>query len=180
MSLLTSLNNLPLGNIFQGIQSYYEMSNGFELQAKAAEMSALGYRQQGAQSKQIAEYNIELDRQDLSNQLDVLSRQLSSTLGVQKGQMAASGIDVSSQSFLSITNQTLDAAIRQVNDMKASQKLLAQNRLFQAEVERVNAENLARAAEYQGELAKYRQSQARGSLFQSFGSLASSLFGGIF
>lgn len=156
------------------------MNQGFDLQRQASEMSALGFRQQGAQSKKIAEYNIALDRNTLGRQLDSLSREVSATTGVQRGQMAASGLDVSSQSFLAITNQTLDAAMRQVNDMKVDQQTLAQNRLFQAEVEAVNAENQARAAEFQGELYKYRQGRARGNLFKSAINIGAGLFGGIF
>jgi hypothetical protein len=174
MAFLDFINQVP--SLIQAYQGASKISKGYELQAGAAQMAALGFRQAGSATTAIANYNIELDRQQTAKQLDVFSRQIHKVSSTQIGQMSRTGVALGSKSFLAVQAATLDNANRQIVQMKDAQQLMAQQRLFEAKQSEVDFENRARAAEYQSEVFKWQSSQNQSNFFQTaFSSVLGSL-----
>lgn len=171
MSFLNTTSSLL--DLFQANR---KIDQGVSLQNSALEMSALGFTQAANATRASAEYNIELDRQQMIRRLDIFGRQVSQLIATQDTQKAVSGASLGSKSFLSLTNNTLDIAMRQVGQMRDAQRTQAQNRRHEAKVQEVNLQNQALAARYQAEVNIYRSKQQKSDIF---GSAVSTILGSV-
>lgn len=172
---MTFLNQAP--TIISGIGGLLQQQRGFDLQVGAAQKQAFAFRQAAASTQNIAEYNIELDRQQLARDLDSTSRQLRKLMATQSSQMATTGASLGSKSFLAIANSSLDAVQRQVLDARNAQRIVADQRRFQAAQQAVDLQNQARAREYEAEISMFRKRRAG---IQGVTSGISTLLGSIF
>lgn len=165
MAFLNFLNQVP--TILSGALGAFQQSKGFDIQIGASQRQAQFFRQSASATQAIAEYNIELDRQALARELDSTSRQLRRLMSTQRSQMATTGAALGSKSFLAIANASLDAVQRQVLDARNSQKIVADQRRFQAKQQAVNFQNRALAADFEAEVSMFRQRRARAGAIQS-------------
>jgi len=168
--------NFKLGSLFSSLGSIYQMSRGIGMQEDAARVAGQGFRQDAVNAGQVAEYNIALDQREFTRQLDAFSRQIAATASTQVSQASVSGIDIGSQSTLSVINQGLDQAIRATIDARNDVKITADQRRFQAQQQQVALENRARLAEFQGEVAAYQSRQRLGRFIPSLANQIGSLF----
>lgn len=160
----------PAINLIDLYQGFRDVKRGINLQNKSLSQNALGLTLASNNARAASEYNIELDRQDLVRKLDVFSRDIRNLGATQRGQMATTGASLSSKSFLALTNSSLDTALRQTKRLRDNQKLLAQQRRYQADLQQINTQNQLAAIDYQKELNKFRFQREQTSFFKSIGS----------
>lgn len=163
MAFMDFLDVIP--TILQGVTGYNQMNQGFSLQKSAAKMSAKAYLQAADMTKQQAEYNVELDRQDLQKRLSSYATDIIGISSKQRNQMATTGASLTSKSFLALTNKTLDTVTNQIKDAKDINALQAQQRRYAAEVAAVDLQNRSLMADYEYRVAKYNQKQAKNDAF---------------
>jgi len=167
--------NQVFPTLLGSIGSIFDMQRGINTQIAASKYAGLGYRQQAASTKEIAEYNIELDRQDLNRQLDSFSRDISNIMATQRAQMADTGASITSKSFRALQNKVLDQSIRHIIQARNASKIQEDQRRFQARQAEVEFENQARLSEYQAKVNIYKSQQGMfsniPSLINQFGSL---------
>lgn len=175
MAFMNFLQQAP--TILQGALGAFQQSRGFDIQIGASRRQAELFRQAASSTQAIAEYNIELDKQALSRELDTTSRQLRRLLSTQKSQMATTGASISSKSFLALTNNTLDAVQRQVLDAKNAQRTIADQRRYQAAAQAVDLQNRALASEYEAEISMFKQKRAQvGAITSGISTVLGGLF----
>ena len=119
----------------------------------------------------IAQHNIGIVNKNLSRQLKELHGNLIRTTSTQKAQAAGTGFSVSSKSFRSIENETMQVIISQANDLRENAELERQKIWYEAQVQAVQLENQARASEV---AARAQRQQATGAAITRIVSL----FGG--
>ncbi len=164
---------------------------GGEVAAMGAQFTADGLRQSANSVRQATSFNLQIDAINSKRELQALSTQYHRVLGIQTAQMAATGLSVSSKSFMAIQQNTANsfegALMRTAIDAENAKRA----RIFESDVKQTNLENQARAAEYQaqaervlarnraaqeqyaGEVSAY-QSEVKAA--QSIGNLFGSLF----
>lgn len=174
MPMFDFLNVLP--SLIQGIDGYQKVKAGYDMQISSAKMSAKAYRQAADLTGKIANYNIELDRQQLVKNLNVASKDISKFMATNRTQMATTGISSSSKSYLQLANASMNTFTQQVADARADQLLTAQQRLYNAKLQEVDLLNKAQSSDYEAKVAKYYQKQEQG---QMFGKAFSTLLGGL-
>lgn len=160
MAFMDFLDVIP--TILQGVSGYNQMNQGFSLQKAAAKMSSKAYLQAADMTKQQAEYNVEIDRQDLEKRLHSYASDIIGISSKQRNQMATTGASLTSKSFLALTNRTLDVMTHQIKEAKDINTLQAQQRRYNAEVAAVDLKNRSLMADYEYQVAKYNQKQAKG------------------
>ena len=167
---------LDTRTLLTSIGSLFNFQRGISIQEDAADIAGLGFRQQIPNVHGIADYNIALDKRDLQRQLDVFSRQISRTGGLQRTQLAKSGVDITSDSAMAIQNATLDQSMRSIVRSRNDQKVLADQRKFQAAQQSVELENRARLAEFRAETNVFQSKQRFNSMIPSLINQIGSLF----
>lgn len=95
----------------------------------------------------IANFNIGVVNRNLARGLDDLSKKLIRTTSTQRAQAAGTGFSVASKSFQQIQTETVDVILAKANDIRSDAELERQRIWYEAQVEAVNLENRARAAE---------------------------------
>ena len=164
-----------LSNLFIGLSGVNE---GTQIQVAGANMAASAFELQGYGSIEAASYNVELDQFKTDRMLSSVNRQFAQLIGTQRTQVAASGLRSSSQSFLAVANETLDALTKESLRIQEDATQRQEAIMFQGSSGLVSALNQSEAAKYQGRIAEYQagvtKAKAIGSAIGSMGSMAAS------
>ncbi len=150
-----------VGGILGGIQSSNLLSQAGQTAYQGGQYSALSYRDAGDAALEYAKYNAQITSMNLAQQLSELSSQQAQVASLQKVQMAASGVALSSQSYLSVASATIDSFARKKQSLQLATDISNQSTLFQGQISKVQAENQARQAAYQGELQRAQYNQQK-------------------
>lgn len=150
-----------LGGIHTLLGGLNKVNQGERLAQQGSQVAATAFRNAGVASLAAAEYNVSIEQLNTSRNLDALSREIRSFTSSQKVAAASSGLSITSKSFLSVMNDTLDTFSNQVVDVKNSSKQAQKAILFEGKAAQVEFENRARAAEFQGAIASFQASQSR-------------------
>lgn len=147
---------------------------GGQISAGGAELAALSLRQNIGTVSAANNFNMAIDNLNVSRRLRAVSRQAGRVLSQQTVGQAATGLDISSKSFLVQRNEALDIFDREIFNMKIdaenqrrakifetqSQIVAIENQAraqdYRAKAERVLASNRAAEVTYQGEIAAYQ------------------------
>ena len=165
LDILSSTQTIlgPISTLLEGIGGVVNQSRGASLQAS-------GFRSEGASAIAAANFNNAITEINLSRDLDSLSRSLKRLSSTQFTQAAASGIDVTSSSVLSVMNETISQFEREMVNRRISAANEQRVELFEAQVRQASSENAARAVEFQSQ-------QSIVSAIPSLISQASNAFG---
>lgn len=127
---------------------------GGEMSAQGYLLSAAGYRTAQGSIEGSLNFNLAIDRKNLTRQLSATSRQAQRVLGRQTVEAASSGFNLNSKSFLMLRNEATDLFSNALLNLKLDAENTRRSNIFQAEVQKVNLENQARAAEFQAAVAR--------------------------
>jgi len=143
LDILSSTQTIlgPISTLLEGVGGIVNQSRGASLQAS-------GFRSEGASAIAAANFNNAITEINLSRELDSLNRSLRRLSSTQFTQAAASGIDVTSASVLSVMNETMNQFEREIVNRKISAENEQRVELFEAQVRQVASENQARAVEF--------------------------------
>jgi hypothetical protein len=199
-----------IGSLFQGIQGVSsilqggdiaqqgsEMAaasiiQGGEIAAQGAQFTAAGLRQSAESVRQAANFNLQIDAINSKRELSSLARQFHRTAGIQRTQMAASGLNLNSKSYMAIQSNTANAFETALKNMALDAENTRRARIFETQVKQMNLENQARAADYQAQAERVlasnkaaqeqyagavASSQAQAKAGQEIGNLIGSIFG---
>ncbi len=163
--MLDFKSQLPtiLSKAFGAFNAFSNISSGIDIQRQSGEVAAQGLEQSAAQVGAIAEYNIQLDRLATAKRLDVTSRDIRQVTSQQRTQLANRGLSLTSQSALSIMNNTLDIFERKILDIRNVQNIREDQRRFSAEQEKVSLIEQATAQRFETELGIFRSRRKQAS-----------------
>lgn len=126
----------------------------------AGNMSAAGFRTDAASIAAITDYNIAVNKINLSRRLEEIKLGVRRTASTQRTQAASTGFSSSSQSFLDIMNNTLnDASDRLVMERNDQEIINVQDR-YVAEVQMVSLESAARVEQFNAQTAAFNRRMA--------------------
>lgn len=163
-----------VSNIIQGLQGISRIDEGTDLQVQGANSRAAIFRSAQQQVKTEANYNIAIERFNRNRELDSLSRDFDNFFSAQRSQMAATGVGLSSKSFLAVANETQSAFERDLLRLRNTSKLTEQKIQFKAKSQIAGFENEARTAEYEGRVAQAKGDAASSkAMFDMFVNVAS-------
>ncbi len=166
-----------VGGILGGLFANSQFEEAGQIAIQGGAMSAASYRQAGDSAVELARYNTQIISANLAQQLGDLGRAQNSLMSTQRAQIAHSGLDPNSQSYLAIASATLDDFSRQATKMKLASSVQQQGILFQGELSAMTSENQARNEEYQARLSQYQQENRKeDNTLSTIASLASFAF----
>ena len=146
---------------------------GGDIAAQGSLFQASGFRQSAITVGQASNFNLSIDRLNVSRQLAAASRQYQRTVGKQLTQQARSGISLTGKSSLMVRNETTNLFSRTMLNLKIDAENTKRAKIFETQVRQMNLENQARGAEYRAAaervLASNRAAEARwqGNVAQS-------------
>lgn len=157
-----------IGNFAKGTQGLTDLQTGADLEVAGAKMNAQAYRSAGIVSQQTAQYNIAINKLEFNRQMDVMGRTISTTFSQNRAVQGASGFSYGSKSYLAVQNRVFSTYERTIQQAKTSHEQQNAMIKWEGDLAKVENENKARAAEYQGQVAQYQADVARAD---GFGSL---------
>lgn len=169
-----------IGGIAQGIQGISDADAGAQLAIQGGQLQAQSYRVAGASAMAAATYNSQVIGVNLIASLDLFGRQIRQNTSSQRTQAAYSGLSVSSGSFMSVMNGSLDVFSRQVTSARTAAQQKQTSILFEGASQQVAYENQARIAEYNGQVEAWKGQRQAASAGADAALGAIGAIGGLF
>lgn len=172
-----------LPGLIKSGSSILQTDDAINATISGGEIQADAYRAKGQQSYAIANYNISLERLQTDKEVNNLRRNVQQAIGRQRVQAAKSGLAGTSKSFLLVMNETMNGFDNAINQAQTNLTIKEDQIRFQAAQQAVDAENRARAVEFQTQIATFQQGVQQAEQTSGFitqlGGAASSLLGGL-
>ena len=162
-------------SVIQGGFGAYNSIQGVGLTAAGGTLAAQQFQTAAASARSVAAYNAQLEEVATTRAIKAANRNLSRTIGEQQVKMAASGVSLTSKSFLAVANETLDVLSRELINFKSDSEQREQAILFQGEVEARALENRALQARFQGDVRAFGQAQQAGQQIAGLGTSVATL-----
>lgn len=169
-------------SIIQGGLGAFRSIQGINATAAGGTLAAQQFQIAAASARSVATYNAQLEQINTTRAVKAANRNLARSIGDQQVQMAASGINIGSKSFLQIANETLDTLSREIVNFKSDAEQRQQSILFGGDVQATSLENRALQAQFRGDVGAFAQAQQAGQQIAGLGAsvatLAAQSFGG--
>jgi len=148
-------------------QQAQTITSGGQIAAQGAEMTAAGIRQSAGSVFQANQFNLQVDNLNVQRRLKAVSRQSQRLIGTQIAGFAASGLSVTSKSFLQLRNESLDTFDQQLLNIKVDAQNSRRAKIFETQSQLINLENQAKASDYRAKAERVMASnKAAETLYQ--------------
>lgn len=162
------------GSAFQG---FSDLSDAKDIQVAGYKIAEKSLDNSATEAIALGQYNSALDSLRTQRAIQAKERMFKRVVGKQRVQQAASGLRGSSQSFLSVANETLAMATRDILRMKEDAEQRQENIMFSAASRATQANQMKQQIQFQKEVDEFRRgvqkAEAIGGFIQQAGSLAS-------
>lgn len=140
---LLSGSTLLGGSLFPAMLGTSLSFMGSQMSARQAEIA-------GQNAMAAAQYNVQLHRREIDRKLDRIAREIEAVGSTQVAQASASGLSVTSKSFLQIANDTMSQYEREVLTTRNAAAEREQSILFEGRIAQNQAQNQAASARSSG------------------------------
>lgn len=175
MSIFSGTSNFNnalqiIPNLIDEASAYQSAGTGASIAAAGASMSAQAFLNAGAAAMAEANYNIQLDQVQTTQQLSAMTQTIMSSMGHNQALLGSNGIMGSSKSYLATVSTNLNNFSTNIIQTKNASLARQQGMYYEGELARMADINKANEAIYAGEVASYnsqmQQSQDMGTMIK--------------